>query len=286
MDAKGRLPNFLIIGAMKSGSTSLYNSLREHPRVYMTSYKEPEFFVAEKTWSRGIGWYERLFADAGDALAVGEASTAYSKFMEFPGVPARIHGVIPDVRLVYILRQPIERIRSMYEHMVLTGRERRPIDEAVAEESLYVGPSLYAANIQRYLDYFPREQLHVVLTDDMVRDLSGTFRQVTDFLGLPTAEPFVPTPRTDLKTSERRPDRRVKTWLRDSPAAYRIFDMLPGPVRHGVRTLTSRPAPRERPELSADTESRLRERLAPDLEELQRLLGPGFDAWGLLSAKQ
>jgi hypothetical protein len=286
MQSRGRLPNFLIIGAMKSGSTTLYNHLRDHPRAFLTSYKEPEFFVAEKTWSRGLAWYEGLFADAGDALAVGEASTAYTKFTEFRGVPARISSVVPDARLIYILRQPIERIRSMYEHMVLTGRERRPIDEAVVNDSMYIGPSLYAANIRRYLDYFPLEQLHVVLTDDLEQDLVGTMSRVTDFLSLPPEETFVPVPRTDLKTSERRPDRRLKTWLRDSPTAYRAFEVLPGSVRKGLRAVTSRPPSGNRPQLGADAERRLLERLEPDLADLGDILGPRFATWGLRTPQQ
>ncbi|MFP5348023.1 MAG: sulfotransferase family protein [Actinomycetes bacterium] len=285
MRPEGRLPNFLVIGAMKAGSTSLYNYLREHPQVFMTSYKEPEFFVAEKNWDRGVRWYESLFSDAGEALAVGEASTSYTKFTEYPGVPQRIASVIPDARLIYILRNPVDRIRSMYEHMVITGREGRPIDEAVLGDDIYIGPSLYAENIRRYLELFPREQLHVALTDDLVSDVQGSLSAVTRFLGLPAVEGYSPAARTDLKTSERRPDRRLKTMLRDTPAAYRLLESLPAPLRKGVRTLASRPPLDGRPELGVEAENRLRNRLAPDLEQLQSLLGPGFDAWGLLPAK-
>lgn len=284
MRPEGRLPNFLIIGAMKAGSTSLYNYLREHPHVFMTSYKEPEFFVAEKNWKRGVRWYEGLFVGAGDALAVGEASTSYTKFTEYRGVPERIASVLPDARLIYILRHPVDRIRSMYEHMVITGRERRPIDEAVTDD-IYVGPSLYAENISRYLEFFPREQLHVGLTDDLVADLHGSLEAVAQFLGLPATPSYSPAQRTDLKTSERRPDRRLKTLLRDTPVAYRALERLPGPVRAGVRTLASRPPLDSRPRLSADAERRLGERLGPDLEQLQSLLGPSFHAWGLLSGR-
>ncbi len=285
MKSAGRLPNFLIIGGMKCGTTSLYNYLREHPRVFMTSYKEPEFFVAEKNWSRQVAWYERLFADAGDALAVGEASTSYAKLTEFPGVPARVHSVVPDVRLIYILRHPIDRICSMYEHMVLTGRERRPIDDAVLADPMYIGASLYAANIRCYLEYFPREQLHVMLTDNLVDDHVAALQKVTSFLGLPPEDTFVPTPRTDLKTSDRRPDRRVKTLLRDSPAAYRVVEQLPRPLRDGVRKLATRPASDGRPLLSTDAERRVLARLEPDLADLQDILGPGFQAWGLLTPR-
>ena len=144
----GRLPDFLVIGAMKAGTTTLYNHLRRHPDVFVPTYKEPEFFVAEKTWERGAAWYRRLFAAAPDGAVLGEASTSYAKCTEFTGVPERIHSLIPHVKLVYVLRHPIERIESMYEHMVLTGRESRTIDQAVLQDAArYVGPSLYGLNL-------------------------------------------------------------------------------------------------------------------------------------------
>ena len=277
------LPNFLIIGAMKSGSTTLYNHLRDHPRVFMTSYKEPEFFVAEKTWSRGVDWYSRLFAGAGDALAVGEASTSYTKAGEFDGVPARIRSLIPEARLIYILRDPVARIQSMYEHLVLTGHESRPIDEAVLTDPKYLGPSLYARNLQLYLEHFPREQLHIVFTDDLRDDPVGTVSRVTRFLDLPPQPGFRPAAREDLKTSERFADRRAKTWVRKFPSVHIAFQQLPAPVRGGLRRVATRKSVPERPRLSAEAELHLRERLAPDLAELRRLLGDDMVPWGIPS---
>lgn len=276
------LPNFLIIGAMKSGTTSLYNYLRQHPRVFMPDYKEPEFFVAEKTWGRGTKWYASLFAGAEDELAIGEASTSYTKYTEFPGVPERIKLVLPEVRLIYILRDPIARIQSMYEHMVLTGQERRPIDAAVLNDARYLGPSMYAANIRLYLAHFPRERLHVMLADNLRADPLGAIGGVTSFLGLPPAASFAPSARADLQTNERRADRRVKTLLRKSPEAYLVYERLPATVRETLRKLTSQASPTRRPQLGAEAEQELRALLRPDAEELRALLGGDFGGWGLL----
>lgn len=281
MKRPGRLPNFLVIGAMKSGSTSLYNHLRDQPQVFMTSYKEPEFFVAEKTWSRGIGWYRSLFSEAGQARAVGEASTSYTKFTEFAGVPERIHSILPDVRLIYILRHPLARIESMYNHMVLTGQENRLIDEAVLTDKRYLGPSLYAQNIRGYLDYFPRVQLHIMLTDELEQDPLQALKGVTAFLEIPDPR-SVRVARVDLRTSDRRTDRRLKTWLRDVPSAHLMLQRLPESVQARLRTATSRQSPTRRPTLSKPTEAELLERLGPDLAELRAILGAGFDGWGLL----
>ncbi|MCZ3388530.1 MAG: sulfotransferase domain-containing protein [Actinomycetia bacterium] len=279
----GRLPTFLIIGAMKSGSTTLYNHLRQHPEVMLPDYKEPEFFVEEKNWSRGVDWYRSLFIGAGEVTAVGEASTSYTKFTEFGGVPARIASVLPDVQLVYVLREPISRMRSMYQHQVLTRSESRPINEALLKDDRYLGPSLYAENARRYLDYFPRDRLHFLLTDDLQKDPSAAVRGVTEFLGLPDTPDFVPTERVDLRTSDRRADRRIKSRVRGLAAVEVGFRRAPSSVQNLLRRVATRPSTASGPtELDPATVEVLLEKVRPDLENLTRMLGPQFDAWGLL----
>ncbi len=270
---------------MKSGSTTLYNHLRVHPQVFLPAYKEPEFFVAGKNWERGVDWYRGLFADAGDDQLTGEGSTSYTKPTEFPGVPERIRSVVPDVRLVYILREPLSRIRSMYAHMVLTGREKRPLDEAVLADETYLAPSRYADNIRRYLEHFPREQLHLMLTDELQADPAAAVAAVTRFLGLRDRPDLVLEQRADLRTDDRRADRGVKSRLRGVAIVETGFQRLPGPVRSAVRRLATRPAPGAPPPLRPETEKVLLERLRDDLADLQVLLGPSFDAWGRLDAR-
>src|SRR3954447_530769 len=101
------LPNFVIIGTMKGGTTSLYHYLRHHPQVFMTETKELHYFVADKNLSRGLDWYERNFAGAGDAVAVGEASPDYTKYPIHADVPKRMADVMPWARLVYVIRNPV-----------------------------------------------------------------------------------------------------------------------------------------------------------------------------------
>ena len=115
------LPTFLIIGTMKGGTTSLYRYLRQHPEVFMPERKELNFFVdeyagppidppEERNWSRGITWYEHQFADAERERAVGEASANYSRHPTYPGVAERIAAVVPNVKLIYVMRNPIDRV--------------------------------------------------------------------------------------------------------------------------------------------------------------------------------
>lgn len=277
-----RLPDFLIIGAMKAGTTTLHRHLSAHPGVFMPAVKEPEFFVAEKTWGRGLDWYARLFASAPPGAVLGEASTSYTKPLEFHGVPRRIRSVLPDARLVYLLRHPVDRIQSMYEHMVLTGREHRPIDEAVLQDERYISPSRYAQSLRMYLEHFPREQIHVALTDDLRDDPTETVREILRFIGAgPLRHPIRPV--ETLVTVDRRPDTRLKSWLRRFPDVAAGYDRLPDFVQRPGRHLATRSRGGPPARMSEAAREALRLCLLSDLDDLGILLGRRTDAWGLTS---
>jgi hypothetical protein len=187
MPEPGRLPNFLVIGAFKSGTTSLFEYLRSHPQVYMPEAKELGFFVAEHNWGRGLGWYRDQFRPAGAALAIGEASPAYSCHPLYAGVPARIASTLPGARLVYLVRHPVARMRSHYLHRVANGYEDRPFRRAVLETPAFIELSRYATQLERYLDYFDRAQILVVSREALLSDRRRTVRRVFEFLGVDPA---------------------------------------------------------------------------------------------------
>jgi Sulfotransferase family len=178
------LPNFLLIGAMKAGTTSLYRYLREHPQVFMPPEKELHFFAAPERWSRGRDWYEARFAAAADgAVAVGEASPTYAMYPEFAAVPERVAALLPDARLLYTVRHPIERMRSHYLHQVRRGREHAPIERALVADPRYLDTSRYALQLERYLDRFPAERLLVITAEELRDDRLATVGRVLEFLG-------------------------------------------------------------------------------------------------------
>lgn len=117
------LPDIIIIGAMKGGTTSLYHYLASHPDVVASRDKETDFFRSRKHFSKGIEWYRQQFRGAGTHAL--EASPNYTKRHKFRGVPRRMHSVLPEAKLVYVLRDPVERIISHYMHNRHHGRETR-----------------------------------------------------------------------------------------------------------------------------------------------------------------
>jgi hypothetical protein len=274
----------LIIGTMKGGTTSLYHYLSAHPEVFVSETKELHYFVAEKNLSRGIGWYQQQFNTAGGAKALGEASPDYTKYPLYQGVPERIASLMPSVRLIYAIRNPLERIRSHYLHDVARGRERRPIAEAVPGNEHYLAPSRYALQIERYLEHFSREQLLVVTSESLRHDRPAVMRRVHDFIDV---TPDLSAPVPDLEFNQT--DRKTSPGLllraaRQVPGASRLRLIAPRQVMTAERLLgtTRRPIDLESAAMSEELARRLLDELEPDLARLHAHVGEGFDAWGLL----
>ncbi len=191
------LPNFLVVGAMKSGTTSLYQYLRQHPDVYMSENKEPQFFSDDVVWQKGIKWYSSLFDKANGAVAIGEASTNYTKYPLFKDVPKRINDVIPDVKLIYIIRPPLERIYSHFLHSYYMGRVGNNAAEEITRNSLFLDASRYFMQVREYLAFFPKSQIKIVLLEDMKRAPYDVVKEIFTFLEVDNR--FVP-PNIDTPT--------------------------------------------------------------------------------------
>ena len=285
-----RLPTFLLIGAMKAGTTSLYHYLKAHPQVATPEYKAPEFFVEEGTWHRGISWYAAQFpAPAPGVTAVGEASNVYSKYPRFGGVPRRIAAHLPEVRLIYSVRDPIARIRSHYQTRVAEGSERAPLAEAVFTNPIYLDYSHYALQADQYLDHFPREQLLLITAEDLRDARVATMRRVYEFIGVDPD--FVPAElgRDFYRTADRAARSpiplRVRKELKKRFPSTRRFKELENDTLGAIRRVGGRPDRPAQPAgafvVSEAVRRRLTAALHDDVVRLRRLMGPGFDGWGI-----
>lgn len=277
------LPTFLIIGAMKAGTTSLWVYLRQHPDVFVAEQKEVNFFIGRRRWEAGPEWYASLFAGGGNAKARGEASPAYTMIPLFEDVPQRIAAIVPDVRLIYLVRDPIERIRSHWQHSVMTGRERRSAEVALREERLYVEVSRYAAQLDAYLGCFPREQILVITAEALRDDRTASLRRVYEFIEV---DPDWTAPSIDLEhhiTAELTPRAPLRRWLASRGKLRAARKVTPA----WLRAWYTRAATRSLPDgtISAELEKELREALSPDVERLRPFVSGPFDGWRMLSSK-
>jgi len=272
------LPNFLVIGAMKAGTTSLHAYLNAHPEVFVSDPKELDFFVAERNWRRGLAWYERQFDGADGARAVGEASPNYTKYQLFAGVPERIREVLPDVRLIYVLRHPIERMRSHYVHNLEYFGLTAPIGQVLLEDDHYRLCSSYALQLDKYLAHFPREQILVLTAEDLRRRPERELPLIFEFLGV-DPDAAGQTPDLSLHASSHKLVPRAP--LRGRPRLWQLPARAPRPLRPLLRPLVSRRARPHETVIPPEVEERLHELLHADVARLRSFLGPDFDGWGI-----
>jgi hypothetical protein len=191
----GRLPSLIVVGAMKCGTTALHRYLGAHPQISMAEVKEANFFIGPDVaphadeaewwrtgnWHRGVGWYTSLF-DA-DAPVRGETSPGYTS-PDSVVAAERMAAVVPQARLVYLVRDPVDRAVSQYAHHVRDGTEPRPVAEALLDPaSQYVGRSRFHERLEPYLDRFDRDQVLVVVSERLRTHRRAELRKVFAHVG-------------------------------------------------------------------------------------------------------
>jgi Sulfotransferase domain len=209
-----RLPDFIIIGAAKCGTTSLYKKLSLHPKVFMSTPKEPEFFARDDIFQKGLDWYAGLFDQANENQLCGEASTLYSQTTLFPETVARMHSAVPNVKLIYVLREPVDRTYSYYTQLVKNyqnstrnftvnrtfeeclfpenypnraGRERffAAYDTHMPDDpKTLIEGSRYMVHIANYLAAFDKSQLLLVDFNDFIQKPDEVVTDICTFIGL------------------------------------------------------------------------------------------------------
>jgi len=278
-----RLPNLIVVGAAKAGTTSLHNYLDLHPDITMSADKEMRFFTDPdcRSW---VGRYQDYFA-AGTRYR-GESTPQYTKWPLFPGVADRIAELAPDARLIYLLRDPVERSIAEYVEEATWGVMSGDIDEHLADaDAAYnrlVAPSRYATQLRELHRRIDPDRILVVDLADLSEEPGKTLAAVFEFLELPAI---------DLDEEALRPRNAWgfkgthPAWYRAlrRPALIRAVHRLPTErlerLRAFVRRRISKPV--ERPEPSPETVARLRTALAPEMADLRDLTGMTFSRWSL-----
>jgi hypothetical protein len=245
--------------------------------------KEVHFF-SEPAGDVDIRRYQRLFADASPDVAIGEASTSYTMFPLTPDVPARIASVLPGVRLIYLMRDPVERMRSAYHHRLASGTEHRRIRHALLGDPSYLQVSMYATQLKQYLRWFPRSQLLLLTAEELRSNREATLRTVLSFIGVdPNWQPNDVSAEHNTAAGKPRMPRAWARLLGDALIRSGAVRFLPStPPKPPGHPLTSR---RIRPSDVTIPDS-LREQLAtalrPEVAQLSPLMPSSFDGWGLL----
>ncbi len=232
-------PAFLIIGTQKGGTTSLHRYLNKHPDVSMAFKKEVHFF--DFFFAKGIDWYLAHFPLRSEANLTGEASPSY---LFHPEAPRRARDAFPDVKLIALLRNPVDRAYSHHQMEFRRGKEELTFEDAIEREAerlgdsdpdiasgnwrrfSYVSRGIYVEQMARWLSVFPREQFLVIKSEEFAREPERHFAQVLDFLGLPPCQ--LPEYRTHNAHGYDEMRRDTRTRLSDyyEPYNRQLYDLL------------------------------------------------------------
>jgi hypothetical protein len=277
-----RGPDFIGIGAQRTGTSWIYACLFEHPGICMPR-KEINFFNGERHWTRGFDWYERIFAECPPSALVGEFSTSY---LTEPQAAMRISSRYAGVRLVVSLRHPVDRAYSSYLNDITAGivPAATPFAQALHAHPEYVDRGRYAHHLRRYLQLFPRDHIFVSIFDDARRDPLPAIRELYRFLGVDPA--FRPTMLDRPVGVGRVPRVRwLERALLDASKVFRTRRALrpvwwtAKRIGAGDRLRAINTSTQERNGIGAEQRAALIHDFEPDIVDLERILERSLPSW-------
>ena len=270
-----RLPNFVIIGAMKSATSSLYQQLIQQPGIFMCTPKEPNFFSDEDEYAKGMDWYTGLFANAQEGSLLGEASTHYTKLPTHPKTVERLKKYLPNARLVYVMRHPVDRLISHYMHEWSTGVYRCSIGQAINKYPELIAYGSYAMQLKPYFEAFGRDAILPVFFDHFIRAPQAELERVCRFIGYRSQPVWAEEIKPDNVSSERiRRFPGYQMLVESAPATWLRRHFIPQGLRDAVKVKLRM---QKRPELSAADRTRLETEFDHDLAQLGAWLGTTLD---------
>ena len=287
---QSQLPNLIVIGTMKCGTTSLHAYLDKHPDIFMSEIKEIDFFVAPKNYNKGLDWYKEQFRT--DKPIRGESSQNYSKCHTplYKGVAKRIHKAIPQVKLIYIVRDPIKRIQSHYVQNIAHDNEKLEFYDFIGypdnmPNNTFVLTGNYYIQLKEYLKYFPMSSIHVTCLEELNKDTLVTLNKIFDFLGVERIHNKETFNFIENKGVDKTVQNRFGAYLQNSSMVKVIkTSAVAASARKiyasGLFHQLTRKKP-TRPAFDDNAENALREILKRDMDKFRALTGKSFDHWSV-----
>ena len=287
----GALPNFIVAGSAKCGTTTLCGALSMHPDVYVCEPKEPNFLAFDSVYQKGWGWYKSLFREGRHAAFRGEGSVAYGSPVYQQTVISRLTENLADMKIIYIVRHPIARMESAFKSMATYGKHREwseerwqdvplSVEQAIEQDvEDVVGESLYYERVSAFIRSFSRSRVHVVFFEDYKRDPVTELNNCFDFLGAEEWEdPDIGNLHLNSSTNVRVRDTAFLKFMRTHlntvvKAGGRI------PVVSPMLKSVLRPKFDGKPLMSDAVRQKARDRVYEDSQKLLALCGKPADYW-------
>ena len=281
-----KISNFaLIIGAMKAGTTSLFNYLAEHPEIAASKIKEPNFFTDAEKWSRGLSWYESLWNWKPEIHRVAmEASTAYTKLPSFSNAAQRIAHMStnghPRFKFIYIMRDPIERIESHHAHAQTDGwlSNKASLKHGMVHKHL-IEVSKYAKQIDEYYKRFPEQDIKLLVLEELKSNPLNNLKDICRFLGV---DPGYEFKRLGVihNAIHHRITNSALVRLKQTNAAHKFSAVLPRPLKETIKVALGRKQ-KDSIRLSSSQREQVLAALRPDLHRLQSVYDVDISRWGI-----
>jgi len=266
-----RLPDFLIVGAMKCATSTLHEQLALQPGFFMSDLKEPNFFSNDEQYERGLEWYRSLFDSAPERVLCGESSTHYTKLPTYPQTIARLQKHLPDVKCIYVMRHPIDRLISQYVHEWSQGRVSVAIDLALDAYPQFIDYSRYSWQLRPYFEAFGADRILPVFFERLFAEPQAELERICRFLDYSGSPHWHENLEAQNVSSERLRRSVWRDFLVDVPGLRELRQQfVPKAIRNWVRSWWTL---KQRPELAPESIERLRAIFDEDLAVLGRWLG-------------
>ncbi|MEL7142628.1 MAG: sulfotransferase [Cyanobacteria bacterium J06643_4] len=267
-------PHFIIIGAMKCATTTLHEQLSAQPGVFMSEPKEPNFFSNDEQFQRGIGWYRSLFAEAQPGDLCGESSTHYTKLPTYPDSVSRLRQHVPNVKLIYVMRHPIERLISQYMHEWSRRTVSGTLSQSLKQRPELYQYSQYSMQLRPYLEAFGAENVLPVFFERVRQFPQEELARIGEFIGCSQPAIWQSESGHQHSTSQRLRESAWRDAIVNAPVLSAIRkQFVPQSFRQWVKGLWQM---QQRPQLSPQEQAELEALLDQDLAILGRWLGRTF----------
>jgi hypothetical protein len=273
--------DFLVIGAMKCATSTVCAYLEDHPDVFMVPRCEPNFFSHDTNYAKGFDWYGAHFRDRSGETICGEGSNSYAEGEMYPNTVSRMVAYKSDLKLIYMVRHPIDRIVSAWIQLRVDNGDAVPgtLDRAIIERpELYIDPSLYWKNISQYRVAFSDTQIFVGFMEDLKEDSAAFFNRLTTFLGV-ASKPHVDRGHLNPSAGKKVP-LPLYTTINRIPSIGALKQLAPPGLKNFVKQKFLSRTILDRPELSPKLHARVVDAIRADSQAFLAHYGKPRDYWG------